>query len=212
MYKKAARPLAILLLVITVGLLHFGNVRKTHADQPEHFEGIGAQGYLVFGDVLPLASVSTGCGEFIPDHATECVLSVAIYDYSVPTDYRLIFGWTFIDESRLIIDKSLASASITDTIDGVICHFSESPQRCIPITMGVDVQWTATGRPITRPLGITKIEECGPHAKGIGWEMTREAVLSGTITINSVPFTSTGSILGLLTRDTFPHMEGPTCD
>ena len=159
---------------------------------------------------LPPALVSAGCSQVIPGGDPRCLLSVDIHDYTQPDDPREIFGWTLIDPSQLTIDQSLGSASVTLTIDGTISDL-KSPQTRIPITMGVDVHWTATSRPITRPLGITRIEECGPHAKGIGWEMTREAVATGTITINSVPYTSTGSIYALLTRDSSPHTEGPTC-
>ena len=125
----------------------------------------------------------------------------------------LAIGEAVIDSSQFSIDKSLTGASLTATIEGIMCDYLFSPP-CVPITIGVDVQWTAVDQPINSPMGLAKQEDNDPpdcHVTNVAHSIGRKAVASGTVTIQSTEFTSVGSHSADLARASHPHDDGTYC-
>src|SRR2546422_7387795 len=87
------------------------------ADQPEHREYAGAGVGLIFEDAPSPASLGVLCREVIPFGSPVCTVGISFH--YAPS------GWTdgaaVIDASEFTIDKSLSSASVTATMDGVTC-------------------------------------------------------------------------------------------
>src|SRR5207247_10473688 len=94
-----------------------------------------------------------------------------------------------------------------------MCDYLFSPP-CVPITIGVDVQWTAVDQPINSPMGLAKQEDNDPpdcHVTNVAHSIGRKAVASGTVTIESTEFTSVGSHSADLARASHPHDDGTYC-
>ena len=198
--------------VIAVSALIFavaGFGDEATAGQPLHVVTAGASAELVFDETFPPAYVSAGCRDELPRGGLTCEAN--IYMQQSPS------GWTngeaVIDASQFSIDDSLDVASLTATIDGMTCDYLFSPP-CAPITIGVHAQWTAVDRPINFSMGRAKQEDNDPpdcHVTVVGHSIRRDAVASGTITIQSFQFRSVGSSLAGLERTSHPHSDGTYC-
>jgi len=198
--------------VIAVGVLIFavvGSGDVASAEQPLHVETASASAELVFDDTFPPAYVSAGCRDELPRGGPTCEAN--IYMQQSPSGWTI--GEAVIDSSQFSIDKSLTGASLTATIEGIMCDYLFSPP-CVPITIGVDVQWTAVDQPINSPMGLAKQEDNDPpdcRVTNVAHSIGRKAVASGTVTIQSTEFTSVGSHSADLARASHPHDDGTYC-
>src|SRR5438093_10697623 len=146
--------------VIAVGALIFavaGSGDAASAEQPLHVETASASAVLVFDDTFPPVYVSAGCRDELPRGGPTCEAN--IYMQQSPSGWTI--GEAVIDSTQFSIDKSLTGASLTATIEGIMCDYLFSPPR-VPITIGVDVQWTALDQPINSPMGLAKQEDNDP--------------------------------------------------
>src|SRR5437773_4326304 len=138
--------------VIAVSALIFavaGFGDEATAGQPLHVETATASAELVFDDTFPPAYVSAGCRDELPRGGPTCEAN--IYMQQSPSGWTI--GEAVIDSSQFSIDKSLTGASLTATIEGIMCDYLFSPP-CTPITIGVDAQWTAVDQPINSPRDL----------------------------------------------------------
>jgi len=199
-------------LVVAVGALIFavvGSGDGASAEQPLHVVSASASAVLVFDDTFPPAYVSAGCRAELPRGSPTCEANIYMQQSAS--------GWTLgeavIDANQFSIDKSLSGASLTATIEGITCDYLFSPP-CIPIRIGVDVQWTGVDEAINSPMGLAKQEDNDPpdcHVTNVAHSIGREAVASGTVTMQSTEFRSVGSHTAELSRASHPHADGTYC-
>ncbi len=199
--------------VIALGALVFavvGSVSGAGADQPEHVVGSGATAQLDLGDPYPTVSL-TAIDQQVA-HNGASIFTVGVYIAYSPS--RATFGYAVLEESQLTVDEPLRGASLTATIDGVTC--SNFSPWCFPTTINLDVQWSGEGTPANYPLGQAKQEDNDPpfcHVNSVGHVMSRDAVVTGTVSDEFTGLTTPQQVLGsgLLERSSFPHADGGYC-
>ena len=199
--------------VIALGALIFavaGSVSGAGADQPEHVVGSGATAQFDLGDPYPIVTLTASEQQVV--HNGPSIFTVGVYIAYSPS--RASFGYAVLDEGQLTVDKPLSSASLTTAIDGVTC--SNFWPWCFPTTINLDVQWSGESAPTNYPLGRAKQEDNDPpacHVKSVGHVMSKDAVVTGTVSDEFTDLTTPREILGsgFLERSSYPHADGDYC-